>query len=142
PLTRRSAGPDPGPGQTVPPQGAADLDRAALGAERGRHARAHPAAGEDHGRGATADRPARGVRSRARSGRGLRPHHAAHAGHARRAGRRAAPSGDRMRIVCPIEVSAPPEAVWEWVADPERYLHFFSGLTRWEVVSDEPIGLG
>jgi uncharacterized membrane protein len=47
-----------------------------------------------------------------------------------------------MRIVAPIEVSAPPEAVWEWITDPRRYLHFFSGLTRWEVVSDEPSGLG
>ena len=41
-----------------------------------------------------------------------------------------------------IEVSAPPEAVWEYVSDPERYLHFMSGVTRWEVVSDEPRGLG
>ena len=47
-----------------------------------------------------------------------------------------------MRIAAAIEISAPPDAVWEWVADPERYLHFFSGLTRWEVCSDEPTGMG
>jgi uncharacterized membrane protein len=47
-----------------------------------------------------------------------------------------------MRICAPIEISAPPEAVWEWVSDPTRALDFFSGLTRWEVLSDEPTGLG
>jgi uncharacterized membrane protein len=47
-----------------------------------------------------------------------------------------------MRILAPIEISAPPEAVWEWVADPARALHFFSGVTRWEVVGDEPTGMG
>jgi uncharacterized membrane protein len=47
-----------------------------------------------------------------------------------------------MRIAAPIEISAPPEAVWEWVSDPTKALHFFSGVTRWEVVGDEPVGLG
>ncbi|MDX6699768.1 MAG: hypothetical protein QOE65_3165 [Solirubrobacteraceae bacterium] len=47
-----------------------------------------------------------------------------------------------MRIAAPIEISAPPEAVWEWISDPEKALHFFSGVTRWEVVGDQPIGLG
>jgi uncharacterized membrane protein len=47
-----------------------------------------------------------------------------------------------MRVSASIEVSAPPDAVWEWVSDPERALHFFSGMTRWEVLSDEPSGLG
>ena len=47
-----------------------------------------------------------------------------------------------MRVAAPIEISAPPEAVWEWISDPAKALHFFSGVTRWEVVSDEPIGLG
>ena len=36
----------------VPPQGAADLAGAAVEAQRGRHVRPHPAAGEDHRRGA------------------------------------------------------------------------------------------
>jgi uncharacterized membrane protein len=47
-----------------------------------------------------------------------------------------------MRTSASIELSAPPEAVWEHIADPERYLHFFSGLTRWEVVSEKRTGLG
>jgi uncharacterized membrane protein len=47
-----------------------------------------------------------------------------------------------MRIVEAVEITAPPEAVWEHISDPERYLHFFSGITRWEVVGDQPTGLG
>jgi uncharacterized membrane protein len=47
-----------------------------------------------------------------------------------------------MRIAAPIEISAPPEAVWEWISDPEKALHFFSGVTRWEVVGEPAIGLG
>ena len=47
-----------------------------------------------------------------------------------------------MRITANTDVSAPPEAVWEYVSDPERYLHFMAGITRWEVVSDDPTGLG
>jgi len=47
-----------------------------------------------------------------------------------------------MRVGAVIDISAPAEAVWEYVSDPERYLHFMSGVTRWEVVSDEPRGLG
>ena len=43
-----------------------------------------------------------------------------------------------MRVVEAIEVSATPEGVWEHIADPSGYLHFLSGFTRWEVVSDEP----
>ena len=52
----------PRPRQALPPQGAADLARDALGAERRRLPRPRPAAGEDHDRGAAADRPARAVR--------------------------------------------------------------------------------
>lgn len=47
-----------------------------------------------------------------------------------------------MRIVETIEVSATPGGVWEHIADPERYLHFLSGFTRWEVVGDKPTGVG
>ncbi len=47
-----------------------------------------------------------------------------------------------MRVAASIEVSAPPEAVWEHITDPERYLHFFAGLTRWEVVSSGPMEMG
>ena len=58
----RRAGPRP----HVPAQGPADLAVAALGAERRRHARPRPAARQDHGRGARADR-------RERAGRRRRP---------------------------------------------------------------------
>jgi uncharacterized membrane protein len=34
------------------------------------------------------------------------------------------------------------ESVWQIVSDPERALSFMSGVTRWEVVSEEPTGLG
>ena len=47
-----------------------------------------------------------------------------------------------MRTFASVDVSAPPEVVWEHISDPERYLHFMSGITRWEVVSDKPQGLG
>jgi len=47
-----------------------------------------------------------------------------------------------MRVSACIDVSAPPEAVWEVVSDPARYLEFMSGVTRWEVVSDEAQGVG
>jgi uncharacterized membrane protein len=47
-----------------------------------------------------------------------------------------------MRVSAPIEIAAPPEAVWEWVSDPTKALHFFSGVTRWEVVGEPAMGLG
>jgi uncharacterized membrane protein len=47
-----------------------------------------------------------------------------------------------MRVNGSIEVSAPIDLVWSFVNDPERVLTFMSGVTRWEVVSDEPDGLG
>jgi carbon monoxide dehydrogenase subunit G len=47
-----------------------------------------------------------------------------------------------MRVAESIEVSAPPSVVWDVLSDPTRYLHFLSGFTRWEVVSDEPGGVG
>ena len=47
-----------------------------------------------------------------------------------------------MRVGASIQVSAPAEAVWEFIADPARYLHFMSGITRWEVESDSPTGVG
>ena len=47
-----------------------------------------------------------------------------------------------MRVAESLEVSAPPEVVWKVISDPTRYLHFLSGFTRWEVVSDEPGGCG
>jgi uncharacterized membrane protein len=47
-----------------------------------------------------------------------------------------------MRVKASVIVSAPMESVWTVVSDPERALSFMSGVTRWEVVSDEPTGLG
>ena len=47
-----------------------------------------------------------------------------------------------MRVGASIDISASPEAVWEFVSDPERYLHFMAGITRFEVVSDQNRGLG
>jgi uncharacterized membrane protein len=47
-----------------------------------------------------------------------------------------------MRVGASIKVTAPAERVWPIVTDPERVLSFMSGVTRWEVVSDEPTGLG
>lgn len=47
-----------------------------------------------------------------------------------------------MRVAAQIDVSAPPEAVWELVADPSRYLHFMHGMTRWEVCGEQAMGMG
>ncbi len=47
-----------------------------------------------------------------------------------------------MRVAASTEISAPPEAIWAFVSDPEKVLHFMSGVTRWEVVSEEPTGCG
>ena len=47
-----------------------------------------------------------------------------------------------MRVAARVQVSAPAPAVWDFIADPARYLHFMAGITRWEVESDEPNGLG
>jgi uncharacterized membrane protein len=47
-----------------------------------------------------------------------------------------------VRVGAAIDVNAPAEAIWAFVDDPSRYLHFMSGITRWEVLSDEPSGLG
>jgi uncharacterized membrane protein len=47
-----------------------------------------------------------------------------------------------MRVAAAIEVGAPIEHVWSIVSDPERALTYMSGITRWEVVSEHPTGLG
>src|SRR3978361_2025717 len=47
-----------------------------------------------------------------------------------------------MRVGAQIDVNAPAEAVWAFVDDPSRYLHFMSGITRWEVVGEPASGLG
>lgn len=47
-----------------------------------------------------------------------------------------------MRINEATVVAAPPETVWDYLADPEHYLRFMSGITHWEVVGDKLNGLG
>lgn len=47
-----------------------------------------------------------------------------------------------MRISESVQVSAPPQAVWDFLAEPENYLRFMSGVTRWEVVGKQRTGLG
>ncbi|MEO8967063.1 MAG: SRPBCC family protein [Solirubrobacteraceae bacterium] len=47
-----------------------------------------------------------------------------------------------MRASARTVVAAPIDTVWEIISDPERALSFMSGVTRWEVQSDEPRGLG
>jgi uncharacterized membrane protein len=37
-----------------------------------------------------------------------------------------------MRIDRSISISAPREVVWDYVTDPDNYLEFLDGLTRWE----------
>ena len=47
-----------------------------------------------------------------------------------------------MRIGESIVISAPPKLVWDHIAEPSNYLHFMSGITRWEVEGDQRQGLG
>jgi hypothetical protein len=47
-----------------------------------------------------------------------------------------------MRVAAQIDVNTEPEAIWAFIDDPGRYLHFMSGVTRWEVVGDRASGLG
>jgi uncharacterized membrane protein len=47
-----------------------------------------------------------------------------------------------MRLKESVIVSAPPKLVWDYLAEPNNYLHFMSGVTRWEVVSEQRSGLG
>ena len=47
-----------------------------------------------------------------------------------------------MRVGASIQVSAPADAVWAFIGDPARYLHFMAGITRWEVEADAATGLG
>jgi len=47
-----------------------------------------------------------------------------------------------MRVSASTQIAAPIEAVFATATDPDRALSFMSVITRWEVVSDRPTGLG
>lgn len=47
-----------------------------------------------------------------------------------------------MRLNESIEISAAPEPIWDYLARPENYLRFMSGVTRWEVEGEKRSGLG
>ncbi len=47
-----------------------------------------------------------------------------------------------MRVSAQTRIAAPIESVWAIASDPSQALGFMSGMTRWEVVSEEPAGLG
>ncbi len=47
-----------------------------------------------------------------------------------------------MRVSASRTLAAPMDQIWSIVTEPEATLMFMSGVTRWEVVSDEPTGLG
>jgi uncharacterized membrane protein len=47
-----------------------------------------------------------------------------------------------MRATAQTVITAPIETVWSFVSDPAQALSFMSGVTRWEVESEEPDGLG
>jgi uncharacterized membrane protein len=47
-----------------------------------------------------------------------------------------------VRLAECVEVSAPPQAVWDYLAEPEHYLRFMSGVTRWEVQGQQRNGKG
>jgi uncharacterized membrane protein len=47
-----------------------------------------------------------------------------------------------MRVGAGIDISAAPEEIWAFITDPERYLHFMSGVTRWEVAGEQRTGCG
>jgi uncharacterized membrane protein len=47
-----------------------------------------------------------------------------------------------MRLNQSIVVSAPPKLTWDYIVNPDNALHFLSGVTRWEVVGEQRIGIG
>ncbi|MGI8631028.1 MAG: SRPBCC family protein [Solirubrobacterales bacterium] len=47
-----------------------------------------------------------------------------------------------MRLTQDIACNAPVEAVWEYINEPANYLHFMSGMTRWEVAGERRSGKG
>jgi uncharacterized membrane protein len=40
------------------------------------------------------------------------------------------------------EIAAPRQRVWDYIVDPDRYLEFMEGMSRWEVEGAKRSGLG
>jgi uncharacterized membrane protein len=47
-----------------------------------------------------------------------------------------------MRLNESVVISASPKQVWDYLSEPSNYLHFMSGITRWEVVGEQRNGVG
>jgi uncharacterized membrane protein len=47
-----------------------------------------------------------------------------------------------MRIAVHTEIAAPREQVWDYIIDPDHFLEFMDGMTRWEVESTKRTGVG
>lgn len=47
-----------------------------------------------------------------------------------------------MRIYASKVIAAAPELVWEQINEPDNYLQFMSGITRWDVDGEIRSGLG
>jgi uncharacterized membrane protein len=48
-----------------------------------------------------------------------------------------------MRVEAQLPIKATPAEIWEYITEPSNTLHFMSGITRWEVESEEKrTGLG
>jgi uncharacterized membrane protein len=46
-----------------------------------------------------------------------------------------------MRLKESVTVSATPQEIWNYIEDPANWLHFMSGVTRWEVDGEKQSGL-
>jgi uncharacterized membrane protein len=47
-----------------------------------------------------------------------------------------------VRVAHGVDIKAPAALVWAQVSDPDQYLHFMHGVTRWEVQGERRIGMG
>ena len=47
-----------------------------------------------------------------------------------------------MRISESVDMTVTPQEVWDYIAEPENYLRFMSGVTRWEIIGEKRNGLG
>lgn len=47
-----------------------------------------------------------------------------------------------MRVERRVAVDAPPATVWAFITEPDNYRQFMSGITRWDVESEQRSGLG